>query len=235
VTGRKPITVLLADDQDLIRDALRALLAHEPGLTVVGQARTGLEAVSEASRLKPDVIIMDVRMPGLTGPAATARITQNRGDAGPRVLVLSTFEDGEVIRACLRAGADGFIGKGASTRELIDAIYAVYRGESAISAGAARQIFADSRPDSASRESDAALVAGLTARELDIVRLVGLGITDEEIGRRLSISPATSKTHVRNAMRKLGVHGRAQLVAVAHRAGLMSGPARRGGSPLLDR
>ena len=214
-------TVLLADDQDLIRDALRALLSREAGIEVVGQARNGLEAVHEALRLKPDVILMDARMPVLSGPDATSQIKRTRGLGGTKVLILTTFEDEAVIRTCLAAGADGFIGKGASTAALIDAIYAVRRGENPLSPRAARYLLNPTTPGSPSVERGARF-RELTARELDIVRLVGLGITDDEIGRRLSISPATAKTHVRNAMRKLDVHGRAQLVALVHRVGLGS-------------
>ena len=215
-------TVLLADDQDLIRDALRALLSRVPGIEVVGQARNGLEALQEALRLKPDVILMDAKMPVLSGPDATSQIKRTRGLGGTKVLILTTFEDEAVIRTCLAAGADGFIGKGASTAALIDAIYAVRRGENPLSPRAARYLLNPTTPGSPSVERGGARFRELTARELDIVRLVGLGITDDEIGRRLSISPATAKTHVRNAMRKLDVHGRAQLVALVHRVGLGS-------------
>lgn len=212
-------TVLLADDQDLIRDALRALLLVEPAIDVVGQARNGLEAVQEAVRLRPDVILMDVRMPVLSGPEAASQIKRTRGLGRTRILILTTFEEESVIRACLDAGADGFIGKGSSTAALIDAIHAVRRGEAPLSPRAARYLLNPSTASS-SEERGGARFSELTTRELDVVRLVALGISDAEIGRRLSISPATVKTHVRNAMRKLDVHGRAQLVALVHRAGL---------------
>jgi DNA-binding NarL/FixJ family response regulator len=218
----QPVSVLLADDQDLIREALRALLTQEPGVQVVGQARNGFEAVEEVRRLKPDVVLMDVRMPGLAGPEATAQIKSSRALRGTRVLMLTTFEDGDVIDACLSAGADGFIGKGASPATLIEAIYYVRRGEVPLSPRAARHVLNRGAKSAAPSESRANGMHTLTPREIDIVRLVGLGITDEEIGRRLSISAATAKTHVRNAMRKLDIHGRAQLVALIHRSGLGS-------------
>lgn len=216
----KTLRVVLADDQDLIREALRALLSQEPGIDIVGQARTGFEAVETAKRVKPDVILMDVRMPGLSGPEATARIKVTPQLRSTRVLILTTFEDSEVVRACMRAGADGFIGKGASTTSLVDAIHAVCRGESPLSPKAARTLLNDLTSAARVDTPASTTPSALTARETDIVKLVGLGLTNEEIGRRLSISAATAKTHVRNAMRKLETHDRAQLVALVHRIGL---------------
>jgi DNA-binding NarL/FixJ family response regulator len=222
----QPISILLADDQDLIREALQALLATEPGIAVVGQARNGFEAVEQARRLKPDVVLMDVRMPGLAGPEATTRIKGDRALSRTRVLILTTFEDRDALRACLRSGADGFIGKGTSTSALIEAIRAVRRGESPLSPRVARFVLNGLDEPSRDRtDASGRPPGGLTLRELDIVRLVGLGLTNEDIGRRLSISPATAKTHVRNAMRKLRVHDRAQLVALIHRGGLDPGQA----------
>lgn len=218
------ITVLLADDQDLIRDALGALLTREAGLDIVGQARNGIEAIELARRLRPDVILMDARMPGLAGPEATSRIKSTRSLASTKVLILSTFEDAEMVRACVRAGADGFMGKGTSTTALIEAVRAVHRGETPFSPRAARHLL--DKPPSAAGEGLPGL-ASLTTREIDIARLVALGISNNEIGRRLSISPATVKTHVRNTMKKLNVHDRAQLVALIHRTRLNPGNARR--------
>lgn len=220
--SNRPVTILLADDQNLIRDALHALLAREVGIQVVGQARNGFEAVDEARRLKPDVVLMDVRMPGLAGPDATTRIKGTRGLSGTRVLILTTFEDREALRACLNAGADGFIGKGSSTAVLVDAIYAVNRGESPLSPRAARLVLDGLDPQSRQATPTKPPPAGLTVREFDIVKLVSLGLSNDEVARRLSISPATVKTHVRNAMQKLRVHDRAQLVALVHRAGFGS-------------
>jgi len=208
--------VLLADDQDLIREALRALLAQEPRINVVGQARNGFDAIDEARRLKPDVVLMDVRMPGLSGPDATARIRTNRGLSATRVLILTTFEDADVVRACMNAGADGFIGKGVAASTLVEAIFAVARGDSPLSARAARAIGTRTAPT----PTPATGIADLTKRELDIIKLAALGLSNDEIGRQLSISPATAKTHVRNAMKKLRVHDRAQLVVLVHRTGL---------------
>jgi DNA-binding NarL/FixJ family response regulator len=208
--------VVLADDQDLIRAGLRALLEPRADVTVVGEARNGIEAVDRVAALQPDVVLMDVRMPGLSGVEATARIKGLPGAAATRVLVVTTFEETEVARACIAAGADGFIGKGFSTAALVEAIRAVVRGESPLSPRAALLTAPAPQARSIAGES------GLTARELGIVRLVALGLSNEEIGRRLEISSATVKTHVRNAMKKLGLHDRAGLVALAHRSGLIT-------------
>lgn len=216
----KSLRVVLADDQDLIRQALRALLSQEPGIEIAGQARTGFEAIETVKRVRPDIILMDVRMPGLSGAEATARIKGTPQLRSTRVLILTTFEDSEVVRACMRAGADGFIGKGTSTTALVDAIHAVCRGESPLSPKAARTLLNDLTDTDRVSSPAPSPTSALTARETDIVKLVGLGLTNDEIGRRLSISPATAKTHVRNAMRKLETHDRAQLVALVHRIGL---------------
>ncbi|GAA2026579.1 response regulator transcription factor [Agromyces tropicus] len=218
----QPVTLLVADDQDLIREALCALLARDDGIDVIAQARNGFEAVELAARLKPDVVIMDVRMPGLAGPDATKRIKAARGLTRTRVLILTTFEDDDVVRACMGAGADGFIGKGASTAALIDAIHAVRDGRTALSARAARAISSDTGQLHPGGGDSPSGLGELTPREFDVVKLVALGLSNEDIGRRLSISSATAKTHVRNAMRKLSIHDRAQLVALLHRIGLGS-------------
>ena len=216
-----PVSVLIVDDQDLIRDALAALLALDADFRVAGHARNGVEAVALAAELRPDVILMDVRMPGLSGPEATSRIKRNPALRGTRVLVLTTFEEADVARACVAAGADGFLGKGVSTASLRDAIHAVMRGEAPFSPRAARAVLAPRlAPRAGVGDVRDAPTAGLTDREVDIAKLVALGLTNEEIGRRLSISAATVKTHLRNAMRKLHVHSRAHLVALAHRTGL---------------
>lgn len=216
-----PISLVIADDQDLIRASLTALLSREPEVVVVGEARDGHEAVAEARRLRPDLVLMDVRMPGLDGAGATAQIRGLRGLEGTRVLILTTFEDDEVVVACLNAGADGFIGKGVSFDALIDAIQAVHRGESPLSPRAARAVLEGLSPMRTAGSHRTQYPSGLTARELEIVSLVGRGIDNLDIGRQLSISPATVKTHVKNAMAKLHVHDRAQLVALAHRIGLV--------------
>lgn len=216
----RPITVLLADDQDLIREALGALLSSEQGIHVVGMARNGLEAVEKVRNLNPDVVLMDVRMPGLSGPEATAQIKSARETADTRVLILTTFEEREVVKACIGAGADGVVGKGISTGALLEAIVAVLRGDSPLSPRAARSILSELTDAGAPRKPDDPDFSDLTPREEAIVKLVSLGLSNLEIGRRLSISPATVKTHVRNAMRKLKVHDRAQLVALIHRVGM---------------
>lgn len=217
----EPISVLVADDQDLIRDALGALLSKHREIRVVGQARNGFEAVSETQRLKPNVVLMDVRMPGLTGYEATEQIRGIRGLRNSRVLILTTFEDPDIVRECLRCGAAGFIGKGVTSAALVEAIFAVHAGETPLSPRATRAVV-DSigRGASAGSTRDRRLER-LTPRELEIVTLVGSGLSNAEIGQRLTISPDTAKTHLRNIMKKLEVHDRAQLVSLAHRAGIV--------------
>ncbi|WP_244229558.1 response regulator transcription factor [Rathayibacter sp. VKM Ac-2805] len=207
--------MVLADDQDLIRAGLRALLAPRPDVVVVGEARNGIEAVQQVAALRPHVVLMDVRMPGLSGVEATVRIKALPGPSETRVLVVTTFEEAEVARACRAAGADGFIGKGFSTDALVQAIHAVARGRAPVSRRVARR-------EPAERGAPTLDDIDLTPRELGIVRLAALGLTNDEIGRRLDISSATVKTHVRNAMRKLGSHDRAGLVALAHRLGAVA-------------
>ncbi len=204
-----PIRLLIADDQDLIRDALEALLAREPTVEVVAVARDGHQAVSEAQRVHPDVVMMDVRMSEADGAAATAAIRSHPDLAATRVVILSTFEDDDVVAACMRAGADGFISKGTTPEALIDAIHKVHRGDPALSPHAARALLRNLvESGQATRPPDHRLVS-LTPREREIVGHVGLGWSNERIARALSISPATAKTHVNNAMAKLHVHDRA--------------------------
>lgn len=210
--------MLIADDQGLIRAGLRTLVVASDEFVVVGEARTGTEAVEMATALRPDVVLMDVRMPGLSGAEATAQIRRQPKLVGTRILIVTTFEGAEVARACIKAGADGFIGKSVSTEALIEAIRAVVRGERPFSPRAAR-VMLDEAPGAANLRSSVDAL-GLTEREVGIVRVVALGLTNEEIGRRLGISSATVKTHVRNAMRKLDAHDRGRLVALAHQLGL---------------
>lgn len=216
----RPITVVVADDQDLIRDALRALLSQADGLEVVGQASNGYEAVEQAKQLRPDVVLMDVKMPGLSGPDAARRIKATRGLTGTSILMLTTFEDAEVVHACVEAGADGFIGKGGSTSALIEAIRAVRRGEMPLSPRAARSILGGLTNQGSPAPPSDPRISMLTSREVEIVRLVSNGLSNEEIARNLSISPATAQTHVRNIMKKLQARDRVQLVAFAYRTGL---------------
>ncbi|MCR6689082.1 response regulator transcription factor [Cellulomonas sp.] len=214
--------IVLADDQELLRATFRLLLDAVPDLEVVGEAATGAQAVAEAGRHVPDVVLMDIRMPGTDGIEATARITADPRLAGVRVLVLTTFEHDDLVVAALRAGASGFLGKGVSPDALVDAIRTVAAGDRLLSPAATRavveRVVAAPGP-AAVREVPG--MADLTEREREITALVARGLSNDEIGRALFISPATAKTHVNRAMAKTAARDRAQLVVLAYDAGLV--------------
>jgi DNA-binding NarL/FixJ family response regulator len=223
-----PTRVVLADDQELIRAGLRLVIDRAPGLTVVGEAATGHEAVRVAREIRSDVVLMDIRMPGLDGLAATRRIAADSRLAGVRVLILTTFEVDEYVFEALRSGASGFLGKGARPDALIEAIRTVARGDALLSPSATRGLIArfltlhDSEPVRPSP-----LVATLTDREREVVALVADGMSNTEIARQLTLSPLTVKTHANHAMTKLGARDRAQLVVLAYQTGLARPPRPR--------
>jgi DNA-binding NarL/FixJ family response regulator len=218
-----PVRVLLADDQDIVRGGLRLMVDSAPDLTVVGEAATGTQAVRLARQARADVVLMDIRMPELDGLAATRRITADQDLAGVKVLILTTFEVDEYVFEALRAGASGFLGKGARPEALIDAIRTVARGEALLSPAATRGLIArylamdDHGPGPTSGVLDV-----LTDREREIVALVATGMSNVEIADQLTLSPLTVKTHVNHAMTKLDARDRAQLVVTAYQAGLRS-------------
>jgi len=224
----EPTRVVLADDQDLIRAGLRLVIDRAPGLTVVGEAATGHDAVRVAREARADVVLMDIRMPGLDGLAATRRIAADTSLTGVRVLILTTFEVDEYVFEALRSGASGFLGKGARPDALIDAIRTVARGDALLSPSATRGLIArflrlyDSEPVRPSP-----LLATLTEREREVVALVADGMSNTEIARQLTLSPLTVKTHANHAMTKLGARDRAQLVVLAYQAGLSRPPRPR--------
>ncbi|XVU27818.1 response regulator [Actinoplanes sp. CA-054009] len=214
-----PIRVLLADDQALLRATFRLLLDAEDDIEVVGEAGDGAEAVARARAARADLVLMDIRMPGMDGIEATRRITGDEDLAGVRVVILTTFETDELVVDALRAGASGFLGKGADPGTLLDAIRTVAAGESLLSPAAttalvARFLATPSRPGP--RRFDGTLISALTEREVEITALVGAGLSNTEIAERLVISPATAKTHVNRAMAKTGARDRAQLVIFAY-------------------
>ncbi|MGI5176160.1 response regulator [Dactylosporangium sp. CA-152071] len=217
------IRVLLADDQALLRATFRLLLDAAADIEVVAEASTGDEAVAKALQTGPDVVLMDIRMPGSDGIAATGRIAGAQSLAGTRVLILTTFETDEHVLAALRAGASGFLGKGVDPADLLQAIRTVAAGESLLSPAATTALIGRflTMPDQATAGADARL-ADLTTREREIVALAGTGLSNDEIGRRLSISAATAKTHVNRAMMKIGARDRAQLVVFAYETGLVT-------------
>jgi DNA-binding NarL/FixJ family response regulator len=216
------IRVLLADDQVLLRAGLRVLIDSEPDLEVAGEASSGQEAVTLARETRADVVLMDIRMPGTDGLTATRLITGDDDLAGVRVLVLTTFEIDDYVFEALRAGASGFLGKGAEPDELLAAIRTVARGDSLLSAAATKSLIARflAFGEDEERPPPEALSA-LTEREREIVTLVAGGLSNDEIASHLVVSPATVKTHVNRAMAKLGAHDRAQLVIAAYQAGLV--------------
>jgi DNA-binding NarL/FixJ family response regulator len=216
------IRVLLADDQALLRAGFRVLIDAADGLEVVGEAADGSEAVALARATRADVVLMDIRMPGMDGLAATRAITTDEDLAGVRVVVLTTFELDEYVLEAIRAGASGFLGKGVAPADLIDAIRVVAGGEALLSPKATAALIAQVA-DSGALTSAAAsgLLDGLTPREREIVALVAHGLSNDEIAERLYVSPLTAKTHVNRAMMKVGARDRAQLVVVAYQSGLV--------------
>ena len=221
------IRVLLADDQVLIRSGFRALVDSAPDLEVVGEASDGAEAIALTRTTRADVVVMDIRMPGVDGLAATEQITADDDLAGVRILVLTTFELDEYVLQALRAGASGFLGKGADPAELLDAIRTVAAGEALLSPRATRALVAHYRDSPAAGPVAAPdRLQALTAREREMVALVAQGLSNDDIAGRLYVSPLTAKTHVNRAMTKLQVRDRAQLVVLAYQTGLV-----RPGSP----
>jgi len=213
------IKVVLADDDLLVRSGLRALLDAEEDLTVVGEAADGRQAVDRARQLQPDVIVMDVRMPGLDGVGATREIVS--WPRRPRVLVLTTFDLDEIVDDALDAGADGFLLKRATPEQLIDGIRTVYSGDALVAPAVTRRLlaaFASRRPQDRQRLQ---LAAQLTEREASILRALAEGLSNAEIAGRIWLSPETVKTHVKSILLKLGVRDRTQAVVWAYRTGFV--------------
>ncbi|MFI6520056.1 response regulator [Spirillospora sp. NPDC050679] len=209
------ISVLLADDQRLVRAGFRALLDDEPDITVVGEAADGAQAVAAARELRPDVVLMDIRMPVLDGLEATRRIAA-AGDA--RIVMLTTFDLDEHIYAALRAGAAGFLIKDTDPAELVRAVRVVAGGDALISPSVTRRLIAEfaARVD---RPDPGPALAALTAREREVLELVAGGRSNGEIAERLVLSPATVKSNVSRVLGKLGLRDRAQLVVLAYETG----------------
>ncbi len=221
------VRVLLVDDQALLRSTLAMMFRATPGVELVGEAGDGLEAVEKARTIRPDVVVMDIRMPGVDGIEATRQITSNENLSGVRILVLTTFETDDLVVRAVQAGASGFLGKGASPEELIQAVRTIAAGESLLSPAATTALIGRflSQPQLTASVARQALTP-LTERELEIVALVGGGLSNQEIAERLFISPATAKTHVNRAMMKTAARDRAQLVVFAYETGLVT-PAQR--------
>ncbi|MET9138438.1 response regulator transcription factor [Streptomyces parvulus] len=214
------IRVLLADDQSLVRAGFRALLDAQADIEVVAEAADGEEAVRRIRELRPDVVLMDIRMPVLDGLAATRRITGEDTLREVRVVMLTTFELDEYVFEAIRSGASGFLVKDTEPEELLRAVRAVVDGDALLSPGVTRRLISEF----AARSKEPAAAAGmarLTEREREVMALVGVGLSNEEIARRLVLSPLTAKTHVSRTMVKLGARDRAQLVVLAYESGLV--------------
>jgi len=212
------IRVLIADDQALVRTGFRVILEAEPDLEVIGEAGDGREAIEAAETLRPDVVLMDIRMPNLDGIDATRRLVQ--GEQPPRVLILTTFDLDEYVYDALRAGASGFLLKDAAAEELLHAIRVIAAGEALLSPSITRRLIEDYARRPPACEQPAAL-AELTPRELEVLRLVARGFSNGEIARQLFIGDATVKTHVARIFAKLDLHDRAQAVVLAYESGLV--------------
>ena len=220
------VRVLLADDQAMVRAGFRMILELEEGIEVVGEAQDGEEAVAAARRARPDVIVMDVRMPRLDGVAATRRVVEEL-EPPPRVLVVTTFDEDEPVYEALRAGASGFLLKNAPPEQLVEAVRAVAAGEGLLSPEVTRRVieeFARRSPPPEAPGTDA--LDELTERELEVLRLMARGLSNAEIADRLVITPGTAKTHVGRILMKLGLGNRVQAVVLAYECGLV-----RPGSP----
>jgi DNA-binding NarL/FixJ family response regulator len=223
------ISALVADDQALVRAGFRMMLAAEPDIEVIGEAANGREAVHEALRLRPDVVLMDVRMPQLDGIQATAELA--RAGSGTRVLILTTFHVDSYVYAALKAGASGFLLKDVDPPDLVAAVRCVAKGEALLAPAVTRRLIEQHvrRP---APEAFPAAARELTERELDVLRLIARGRSNVEIGRELFLAEPTVKTHVTRMLRKLGLRDRVQAVVFAYESGLVepgaaNGPAER--------
>ena len=217
-----PIHVAIVDDQELVRAGLRALVEASGEFEVVGEASNGDEAVALAHSAPIDVMLMDIRMPGTDGIAATATIARELGETGPRVIMLTTFDTDEYVYEALRAGASGFLLKDAGPARLIDAIRVVARGDALLDPMVTRRLIAHftARPDV--RRARPEELSALTEREREVLILVAEGLSNDEIAQRLVVSESTAKKHVSNVMLKLGARDRAQLVVIAYQSGLVT-------------
>jgi DNA-binding NarL/FixJ family response regulator len=216
-----PITVLLADDEALVRSGFKLLLDLEDDIAVVGEAANGVEAVERARAIRPDVVLMDIRMPKVDGIQATSQIASTPGLEHVRVLILTTYETDEYVFEALQAGASGFLLKDAGPAELLHAVRVIAAGEALLAPRVTRRLIAAVTATRIATRAGEDRLAVLTQREREVLAHVGQGLSNDEIGGRLFLSPATVRTHVSHAMGKLGARDRAQLVVIAYQTGLV--------------
>ena len=216
------IRVLLADDQALIRAGFRVLLEAADDLDVVGEAVNGQQAVELGRRARADVILMDIRMPGVDGLEATRRIAADEDLAGVKVIILTTFESDEYVFQAIRAGASGFLVKDTEPADLLQAIRVVARGDALLSPSVTRRLITDLAGRAGPAPAAGKALSALTDREREVLALVAGGLSNDEIAGRLHLSPLTAKTHVSRIMTKLSARDRAQLVVLGYETGLVT-------------
>jgi DNA-binding NarL/FixJ family response regulator len=219
------ITVLIADDQALVRGGLRLIVNTQTDLQVVGEASDGREAVELARRLRPDIVLMDIRMPHLDGLEATRQLSSDQALAATRLLILTTFDLDAYVYEALRAGASGFLLKDAPPEQLVDAIRTVARGDALLAPSITRRLIERFLRQPVLAAPGSKPLDQLTAREREVLELIAHGLSNSEIAVRLYLTEATVKTHVAHIYRKLGLRDRAQAVVYAHEAGLLETPA----------
>jgi DNA-binding NarL/FixJ family response regulator len=216
------VRVLLVDDQALIRAGFRMILNAEDGIEVVGECANGTQAIDSVRRLKPDVVLMDIRMPEMDGIEATRRITEANGDPPVRVLMLTTFDLDEYVYDALRAGASGFLLKDVPADQLVDGIRLVAVGEALLAPSVTRRLIEEFSKGPRTRQDKPAELDDLTPRELEVFTLIARGLSNQEIAAELVVSETTVKTHVARVLMKLGVRDRVQAVVLAYESGLVS-------------
>jgi DNA-binding NarL/FixJ family response regulator len=217
------VRVVVVDDQPLIRTGLRTMLEHDREVELVGEADDGEKALTLIRRQRPDVVLMDIRMPVLDGIEATRRITRDPALGGVRVVILTTFDLDDYVYAAIRAGASGFLLKDARPEDILSAVRVVAAGDALLAPSVTRRLIEEFalRPEAVPAAGPAPELAALTDREREVLALVGRGLSNAEIGERLYVSPATAKTHVSHVMTKLYARDRAQLVVTAYETGLV--------------